>query len=136
MEASSANNSPSPNRDKSEIRGTAKVTKEMLKVDGVDMDCERKDIEAVMTNPTWKTYRKDHPLLEMKVKTSTWVSDKVPFRSISVDGSPGNPEDKLTWEGKCTVKGGVVRFVRESGTSKHTITLVGWGTDAKGTLQK
>src|SRR5258706_2775080 len=120
---------------KTETKGTGKVSKEKLQVNGMQLDCERTDLDYVMTNPGWTTGKKNE-LIELKETKSKWIGEQVPFRAFSSAKVTYNLESHLKWEGKRTIRGGTVKSVTESPNFKWTMTLVGWGTDAKGTLQE
>ena len=98
-------------------RGTAKVSKESMTANGTAFDCEKTEMDITMT-----TGGKDYPS-----KSKTWVSEKVPFRTIWDESATNNMMKDVKWEGKPTVKGGMVKMWAE----KSEMNLTGWGSDAK-----
>lgn len=104
-----------------ETTGTAKVSKETLKVGGADVECEKVEYDT-------KTKSKAG---ESTSKMTTWVSDKVPFKYFVDEKATTGANYKVKWEGKSEVKGGGVKTYVESQYAKMTTMLVGFGTDAK-----
>lgn len=111
--------------------GTAKVSKESIKVAGADYDCEK--IEMDMTTKANG--------MESKTKITTWSSEKVAFKNKAQAADAKDPYDgKIKWEGKAEGKGGVVKQTMESAgtgyTMKSSKEIKASGTDAKMSLKK
>jgi len=108
------------------VRGTVKFAKDTLTVKGTSFSCERTDSDMTST-----MQGKDY-----NSKSSVWVSEQVPFRSYW-DESQMNKKDPnmdVKYEGKPSVRGGMVRTTSEGSGVTTEMNLVDWGTDAKMTI--
>ncbi|MBI2922622.1 MAG: hypothetical protein HYY18_16340 [Planctomycetes bacterium] len=108
------------------VTGTGTAAKEKLKAGTTALDCEKVELETVI----------ETSCCEIRTRTTTWVSEKVPFVPW-VDDPPrvsGIPA-QIEWKSKPAVKGGLVKrsVFRENQTT--TVTLVRWGRDAKGAVK-
>jgi len=109
------------------VTGTGTVSKEKIKAGSSTLDCEKVELETLVTVNC----------CESKCRTTTWVSEKVPFRVWAedpprVEGIPA----EIQWVARPTVRGGLVKrsVFRDNATT--TAVLVRWGTDAKETLKR
>lgn len=111
--------------------GTAKVSKESIKVAGADYDCEKIEMDI-----TTKANG-----MESKMKTTSWTSEKVAFKYKAQAADAKDPYDgKVKWEGKAEGKGGLVKSTSDMAgtgyTMKTTMEIKASGTDAKMSLKK
>jgi hypothetical protein len=107
--------------------GSGKVAKEKTKAAGATLDCEKVELETHLTSSC----------CDERVRTTTWVCDKVPFRAwIEEAPQVGGVTAAVTWEGKPAVKGGVAKRTVFANNQLTTETLLKHGTDAKETLSR
>jgi hypothetical protein len=109
------------------VKGTVKYAKDSLTVKGTTFNCERTDSDTTMT-----TGGKDYAS-----KSSTWVSDQVPFGTYwdEAQANKKDPNVDIKVEGKPSVKGGMVKSTSSSSGVSSETNLVDWGTDAKMTVK-
>lgn len=111
--------------EKPKMRGTVKISKDSVTVNGTALDCEKTESDITTT-----IQGKDYPS-----KSTSWMSDKVPFRSYYDEKAAGTDWYKGTdvkVEGKYSLKGAAVVKMTAEGSS---MMLVGMGTDAKMTVK-
>jgi hypothetical protein len=113
--------------DTPKVTGTGKVSSEKVKVKDTEFDCEKLEMET--STKIQGT--------EYKSKSTTWNSEKVAFKAYVDEKSDASKAmGDIKWEGTPSGKGGLVKMESESMGQKTTITLTGWGTDAKQQVQK
>jgi hypothetical protein len=106
-----------------EVSGTSTGSKDKISVAGKDIDCIK-----VVTDTTTKMSG-----MEMKAKTTVWYSKDHPFKTY-VDKDAKDPyEGKIKHEGD-KPEGNMVKMESEASGGKTTISISGWGNDAKPTL--
>jgi len=98
---------------------TGSVAADTVKSKDTAFDCEKRELTSTMR-------LNGASLTAVK---RIWVSKAVAFRYRG-------ESERVAWEKKPTVDGGVVRVETEAGGLKTTVTLVDWGADAKATLQR
>jgi len=109
------------------MKGKGKVSKEKCNVAGKDFDCEKLEMEITTT-----VQGKDYVS-----KSSVWMAENVPFKNfVDEKADPAKAMGDITWEGKPSGKGTMVKTESEMMGQKSVIALSGTGTDAKQTLQK
>ncbi len=116
-----------PGTPRPTVTATGTVTKEKTKAGTTAYDCEKIEVETQLTSSC----------CDEKSRITTWISEKVPFRAridekIRVNGLDAD----TTWNGKPSVKGGIVRRQVSSAGSLDVMTLLRSGTDAKETLKR
>ncbi|KAF0245877.1 MAG: hypothetical protein FD180_1236 [Planctomycetota bacterium] len=116
-----------PGSPKPAVTATGTVTKEKTKAGSTSYECEKIELETQLTSSC----------CDEKARITVWVSEKVPFRArvdekVKVNGL----EAETTWNGKPTVKGGVVKRQVSSGGSLEIMTLLRSGTDAREALAR
>lgn len=103
------------------------TTKEKVKAGGATLDCEKIEIETQLTSAC----------CDEKARTTTWVSEKVPFHARIEEKVKVNGLDaETTWNGKPTVKGGVAKRSVSRNNTLELETLLRFGTDAKESLKR
>ena len=117
---------PAPPGGPPKATGTGTAAREKIKAGATPLECEKVELETLLVTNC----------CEIKTRTTTWVSEKVPFVPW-VEDPPrvmGIPA-QIEWKAKPTVKGGLVKraVFRENRTT--TVTLVKWGRDAKGAVK-
>jgi hypothetical protein len=115
----------------SEVTGTGKVSRDTVSAAGSDYECEKIETDLVM---------KSGNSGEMKIKSSSWNSEKMPFHTKSLPAAAKAMVDKLKWETQPTGKGFMVKsesaMEATNYSSKSSTVLKACGTDAKATLKK
>ncbi|MEK7465976.1 MAG: hypothetical protein AAB074_01060 [Planctomycetota bacterium] len=116
-----------PGTPKPTVTASGTVTKEKAKAGSTSYECEKIELETQLTSSC----------CDEKARITVWVSDKVAFRArveekVKVNGL----EAETTWNGKPTVRGGVVKRQVSSGGSLEIMMLLRNGTDAKEALAR
>ncbi|MCE9584959.1 MAG: hypothetical protein K8T20_20905 [Planctomycetes bacterium] len=109
------------------VTAACKVTKEKMKGGSSTFDCEKVEIETQLTSSC----------CDEKRRTTSWVSEKVPFHArIEEKPRVNGLEAETTWDGKPSVKGGLVKRTVSENNTLEVMTLLRSGTDAKESLKR
>lgn len=116
-----------PGTPRPTVTASGTVTREKTKAGTTTYDCEKIEVETHLSSSC----------CDERARITTWVSDKVAFAAKVEEKVKVNGLDaETTWNGKPTVKGGVVRRQVGSAGTLDVITLLRHGKDATATLKR
>lgn len=106
------------------MKGTIKISKDTVTVNGTAIECEKSESDITMTYQGKDT----------RSQSTSWMSDKVPFRSWYDEKATAESmkNTDIKYEGKYTLKGATL--VKMTAEGSNTM-IVGMGTDAKMTVK-